>query len=70
MKRPIYLMAVIIVVSCLAAIDFTPARATVTKADPQVRANASLVYAHCRRVYHCYWTTRHDLRVRRCHVCG
>jgi hypothetical protein len=70
MKRPIYLMAVIIVVSCLAAIDFTPARATVTKADPQVRANASLVYVHCRRVYHCYWTTRHDLRVRRCHVCG
>jgi hypothetical protein len=70
MKRPIYLMAVTIVVTYLAAIDFTPARATMTETGPQVHANASLTYVHCRRVYHCYWTTRGDVRVRHCHVCG
>jgi hypothetical protein len=70
MKRPIYLMAVTIVVTCLAAIDFTPARATMTEAGLQVHANASLIYVHCRRVYHCYWTTRDDVKIRRCHVCG
>jgi hypothetical protein len=70
MKRPIYLIAVILVVTCLAAIDFTPARATMTEADLQVHANSSLIYVHCRRIYHCHWTTRGDVRLRLCHVCG
>jgi uncharacterized protein YraI len=58
MKRRICLMAAIIVVTGLAAIDFTPARATITGIDLQVRANPSTTYVHCRRVYHCHWTTR------------
>jgi hypothetical protein len=70
MKRPIYLMAVLIVAAFLAAIDFTPAQAIMTEADPQVHANSSLIYVHCRRVYHCYWTMRGDVKIRHCHVCG
>jgi hypothetical protein len=70
MRQLIYLTAVTIVLTCLAAIDFAPARATMTGAELQVHANSSLTYVNCRRVYHCHWTTRDDLRIRRCHVCG
>ena len=58
MRLSICLMAAIIVLTGLAAIELTPVRASMTRPDLQVHANASLTYVHCRRVYHCYWTDK------------
>jgi hypothetical protein len=32
-------------------------------------SNASIVYVHCRRTYHCSWKVKDHVKVRRCHVC-
>jgi hypothetical protein len=70
MKRRIYLMAAITVLTGIVGIGLTPARAIMPDINLQARANSSVAYVHCRRTYHCYWTIKGDTKVRRCHVCG
>ena len=68
MKTLIYSMAVAIL-PCSAAISFTPAQAT-TAPDLKACVGSSLTPVHCRRVYHCHWTTRDTVRTKHCHICG
>jgi hypothetical protein len=67
MKALIYSMAVA-VLACVAPIGFTPARATVTASNLQAEGLPSTA-VHCRRVYHCDWDRRGNVKIRRCHVC-
>jgi len=70
MKQLIYSMALTIVLTCVVAIDFSPARAAITTTSFKLDGSLSFTYVHCRRVYHCRMTTRGETKVRRCHVCG
>jgi hypothetical protein len=69
MKRLIYLAAVA-VWACIDAISFMPAQATMTAPDLRAYVGPSLSPEHCRRNYHCHWTSRGALRTKHCHVCG
>ena len=69
MKRSVYFLAATIL-AFIAAISFTSAQATTPGASLQALAKSRLTFMHCRRVYHCYWTTKDHSKFRRCHVCG
>jgi hypothetical protein len=69
MKRLVYVAAATVLVS-IAAISFTFAQGTTPGASLQALVNSHLTFVHCRRVYHCYWTTKDHSKFRRCHVCG
>jgi hypothetical protein len=69
MKRPSYLMAAIVVATGVAAVQVTPVSATLPSVNLTGHQDPSMTYVHCRRIYHCMWTTRGNTRVRRCHVC-
>jgi hypothetical protein len=69
MKRLVYFLAATVLVS-MAAISFTSAQATTPGANLHALVKSHLTFVHCRRIYHCYWTTKDHSRFRRCHVCG
>ena len=69
MKPLIYLTAVA-VWACIDAVSFTPAQATMTAPDLRAYVGPSLTLEHCRRNYHCHWTSRGAVRTKHCHVCG
>ena len=69
MKRFIYLSGVA-VWACIDAVSFTPAQATITAPDLRAHVGRSLTLEHCRRDYHCHWTSRGAVRAKHCHVCG
>jgi hypothetical protein len=69
MKTLIYSMA-LAVLACIAAISFKPAQATMTAPNLRAYVGPSLTLEHCRRNYHCHWTSRGAVRLKHCHVCG
>jgi hypothetical protein len=69
MKTWIYSTA-LAVLECIAAIGFTPAQATMPAPNLRTYVTPSLTFEHCRRVYHCHWTSKGGVRAKRCHVCG
>jgi hypothetical protein len=69
MKPLIYLTAVA-VWACIGAVSFTPAQATITAPNLRAYVGPSLTLEHCRRNYHCHWTSRGAVRTKHCHVCG
>ena len=68
-ERLVYFLAATVLVS-MAAISFTSAQATTPGANLHALVKSHLTFVHCRRVYHCDWTTKDHSRFRRCHVCG
>ena len=69
MKTFIYSTA-LAVLAYIAAIGFTPAHATMPAPNLRTYIAPSLTLEHCRRVYHCHWTTSDTVSAKRCHVCG
>jgi hypothetical protein len=69
MKPLIYLTAVV-VWACIGAGSFMPAQATMTAPNLRGYVGPSLTLEHCRRNYHCHWTSRGAVRTKHCHVCG
>ena len=69
MKSLIYLTAVA-VWACIGAGSFTPAQAMMTVPNLRAYVGPSLTLEHCRRNYHCHWTSRGAVRTKHCHVCG
>ena len=69
MKKPVYVLAASVLAS-VAAISVTSAQATTPEANLHELVTSHLTFVHCRRVYHCYWTTKDHSKFRRCHVCG
>jgi hypothetical protein len=54
--------------------DFASSSASFESSSATTRANELLTLTHCRRTYHCEWSTREygtrsDKKVWRCHVC-
>lgn len=54
--------------------NFASSTSAFERSGAAMRANELLTLTHCRRTYHCEWSTREygtrqDKRVWRCHVC-
>jgi hypothetical protein len=54
--------------------NFASSSAAFDSSSATTRANGLLTLTHCRRTYHCEWSTREygtrpDKKVWRCHVC-
>ena len=70
MKRLIYSVAAAALLAGVLTISFTPAQATMTAPNLRAYVGPFLNFEHCRRNYHCHWTSRGAVRTKHCHVCG
>jgi hypothetical protein len=49
--------------------NFASSNAALQRAILTIHPDTPITYVHCRRTYHCQWTTRGNTNIRRCHVC-
>jgi len=68
MRRLIYSMAAAAFLTCIAAIGFTPAQATIAP-DLRLSAGSSVTQVHCRAFRHCHRRCGPRGCVRWCHRC-
>ena len=68
MHRLFYVIVAFVIATSVQG-NFLSSSAAAPRAILSIHRDTPVTYIHCRRTYHCQWTTHGNTRIRRCHVC-